>query len=122
VRILVTWTHPELHPSLWTTALGTPMPSPDNFPMFGVAEATLTASPATAELRLEPDDAARAGRLGLSAIITVIKGSGTPAETIAKKEVTFGSVAAPVSRLIVTFDGALRIEPAARAKDEGGGR
>jgi Ca-activated chloride channel family protein len=122
VKVLVTWTHPELHPSLWTTALGTPMPSPDNFPMFGVAEATLSATPAVAELRLEPEDAARAARLGLSAIVTVIKGAGTPGETITQKEVTFGKVAAPVARLVLTFDGALRVEPAPLAREEGGRR
>ncbi len=110
VRILVTWSHPELHPSLWTSALGTPMPSPDNFPVFGVAEANLTAAPAAAELRLEPEDAARAARLGLKAVVTVITGLGTPAEKLARQEVGFGTVAAPSSKLLITFaNGALRV-------------
>ncbi len=110
VRILVTWAHPELHPSLWTTALGTPMPSPDNFPMYGVAEATTNAAPATAELRLEPEDAARAARLGLKATVTVITGGGTPAEAITRQEVGFGTTAAPVTRLVLTVDnGALKV-------------
>jgi Ca-activated chloride channel family protein len=110
VRMLVTWSHPELHPSMWTNALGTPMPSPDNFPSFGVAEAKTTASPATVELRLEPDDAARAARLGLTAAVTVITGLGTPAEKIAKVDVGFGTVAAPKTRQVVTFaGGALKV-------------
>ncbi|HSO31374.1 MAG TPA: AgmX/PglI C-terminal domain-containing protein [Labilithrix sp.] len=110
VRILVTWSHPELHPSLWTTSLGTPMPSPDNFPVFGVAEAQLATAPATVELRLEPDDAARAARLGLKAVVTVITGLGTPNEKIARQEVGFGTVAAPSPRLVVSFaGGALRV-------------
>ena len=110
VRILVTWAHPELHPSLWTTALGTPMPSPDNFPVFGVAEAKASTQPTTVELRLEPDDAARAARLGLKATVTVIVGEGTPAEKVVRQEVGFGTVASPSTRVILTFNGgALRV-------------
>ena len=110
VRVLVTWSHPELHPSLWTTTLGTPMPSPDNFPIFGVAEAQLASAPATVELRLEPEDAARAARLGLKAVVTVITGLGTPTEKLARQEVGFGTVAAPSTKLVITFaSGALRV-------------
>jgi Ca-activated chloride channel family protein len=106
VRVLVTWSHPELHPSLWTTALGAPMPSPDNFPAFGAAEARMSAAPLTVEVRLEPDDAARAARLGLRAVLTVITGSGTPSEKIVRQEIGFGTVAAPAARQLVAFDGA----------------
>jgi Ca-activated chloride channel family protein len=110
VRILVTWSHPELHPSLWTTALGTPMPSPDNFPAFGAAEAKSTTQPTTVELRLEPDDAARAARLGLKAVVTVITGEGSPAEKVVRQEIGFGTVASPSTRVALTFNGgALRV-------------
>ena len=89
---------------------GAPMPSPDNFPMFGVAEAKMAAAPATVELRLEPDDAARAARLGLKAVVTVITGLGTPSEKIARQEVGFGTVASPATKLAITFaNGALRV-------------
>ena len=126
VRLLVTWSHPELHPSLWTTALGAPMPSPDNFPVFGVAEAKTSAQLLQAahfdvELRLEPDDAARAARLGLKAVVTVITGEGTPAEKVVRQEVGFGTLAAPATRLILTFaGGALRVDRAAQAPPERG--
>ncbi len=106
VRVLVTWSHPELHPSLWTTALGAPMPSPDNFPRFGVAEARIAATPAVCEIRLEPDDAARAARLGLKAVVTVIRSAGTPGEKIVRQEIGFGTLATPATRLVLTFDGA----------------
>jgi tetratricopeptide (TPR) repeat protein len=110
VRVLLTWSHPELHPSLWTTTLGAPMPSPDNFPTFGVAEAKMTTVPVNVELRLEPSDAERAARLGLKAVVTVISGEGTPAEKVARQEVGFGTLAAPATRLTVAFDnGALRV-------------
>ena len=86
------------------------MPSPDNFPIFGVAEAKTSTAPATVELRLEPDDAARAARLGLKAMVTVITGLGTPTEKIIKQEIGFGTLAAPATRLVVTFaGGALRV-------------
>jgi Ca-activated chloride channel family protein len=121
VRFLVTWAHPELHPSLWTNALGAPMPSPDNFPAFGVAEAKMTNGALNAELRLEPEDAARAARLGLSAIVTVISGSGTPAEKVVRQEVRFGTVGAPVARTLLAFqNGALTVTAA--APEKGGAR
>lgn len=123
VRVLVTWAHPELHPSLWTTALGAPMPSPDNYPSFGVAEAKLAAAPAQVELRLEPEDAARAARLGLKATVTVITGGGTPAEKITRQDVTFGTAAEPAARLVLSLDGAtLRVERAPAEKVRGGDR
>jgi tetratricopeptide (TPR) repeat protein len=119
VRILVTWSHPELHPSVWTTALGAPMPSPDNYPVFGVAEAK---SVSNAELRLEPDDAARAARLGLKAVVTVISGAGTPAEKIVRQEVGFGTTAAPTTRQVVTFAGGrLQITQPPPVRPERGG-
>ncbi len=117
VRILVTWAHPELHPSLWTTTLGAPMPSPDNFPIHGVAEAKLATAPATVELRLEPDDAARAARLGLFATVTVITGSGTPSEKIVRQDVRFGTTTTPTVRSILTFQtGALTVQAAPAEK------
>ncbi|MBX3232147.1 MAG: AgmX/PglI C-terminal domain-containing protein [Labilithrix sp.] len=109
VRVLVSWSHPELHPTLWTNALGAPMPSPDNFLPFGISEAKLSGSPAKVEVRLEPEDAARAARLGAKAIVTVIKGAGTPGETIVKQELSFGTVAAPSTTLALSYDGSLTV-------------
>jgi Ca-activated chloride channel family protein len=105
VRFLVTWAHPELHPSLWTTALGAPMPAPDNFPLYGVAEARLPVGSPVIELHLDPDDAARAARLGATAVVTAIIGEGTASERIARLDVGFGSVAKPSDRVGVKLDG-----------------
>jgi tetratricopeptide (TPR) repeat protein len=113
VRFLITWAHPELHPVLWTTALGAPMPATDSFPLYGVAEAVLPASPDPAiELRLDPDDAARAARMGTGAVVTVIVSEGTPDERIVRLDVGFGDTAhPPVVRLKVLLqDGALHAE------------
>jgi hypothetical protein len=85
------------------------MPSPDNFPAFGVAEARTATGAATVELRLEPEDAARAARLGAKVVVTVISGSGTAGEKIVKQEVGFGTVSAPLARITLAFDGNLRV-------------
>jgi Ca-activated chloride channel family protein len=90
VRFLVTWAHPELHPVLWTNALGAPMPAQDNFPLYGLAEAVLPAGSPQIELRLDPEDAARAARLGAHAVVTALVGEGTPAERVVHIEVGFG--------------------------------
>jgi Ca-activated chloride channel family protein len=107
VRFLVTWSHPELHPILWTTALGAPMPATDSFPLFGVAEATLPASPdPVVELRLDPEDAARAARLGVAAVVTAISGEGTADEKVARFDVTFGDPAhGGTPRVLVRLSG-----------------
>jgi tetratricopeptide (TPR) repeat protein len=107
VRFLVTWAHPELHPVLWTTALGAPMPALDSFPLYGVAEAVLPASPdPVIELQLDPDDAARAARLGASAIVTVIVSEGTADERIVRLDVGFGDAAhGPLTQVRVHLQG-----------------
>jgi Ca-activated chloride channel family protein len=112
VRIVVTWSHPELRPALWTNALGAPMPATDNYPLFGVAEATVPGAPsATVELRLDPEDAARAARLGARATVTAVTGEGTPDERIARLDVGFGTPAHTNDRVKVVFDsGALHAE------------
>lgn len=90
VRFVVTWAHPELHPVLWTGALGAPMPAQDNFPLYGLAEAMLPAGSPEVELRLDPEDAARAARLGARAVVTALVDEGTPAERIVHIDVGFG--------------------------------
>ena len=85
------------------------MPSPDNFLPYGVAEAKFNGSPAKAEIRLDPEDAARAARLQVKAIVTVIKGGGTPGETITHQEIAFGTVAAPATISTVNYDNAISI-------------
>ena len=107
VRFLVTWAHPELHPVLWTTALGAPMPAIDSFPLYGVAEAVLPASPDPAiELRLDPDDAARAARLGAGAVVTAIVSEGAADEKIVRLDVAFGDAEhGPIAQIRVRLQG-----------------
>jgi Ca-activated chloride channel family protein len=113
VRFLVTWSHPELHPVLWTSALGAPTPSTDSFPLYGVAEAVLPASPDPAiELRLDPEDAARAARLGAGAVVTALVAEGTADEHIVRLDVGFADAAhGPVTQVKVLLQGgSLRTE------------
>jgi len=90
VRVIVTWSHPELRTALWTNSLGSLMPAPDNLPLLGVAQAFVPEAPnPVIELRADPEDAARAARLGLSAVVTVIVAEGTDHERLLFREVGF---------------------------------
>ncbi len=88
-RVILTWTHPELHPVLWSDALGAPMPAPDTDPLLGISQVVLPRGQGTVELRLEPDDAERAARLGAEAQLTMILDEGTPNEKIVRHPVAF---------------------------------
>lgn len=105
-RFVLSWAHPELRPSLWTNALGSMMPAPDNLPLLGVAQAFLTTqSTPVVEVRLDPEDAARAARLDARAVLTAVLGEGTPDERIARVEVAFRSKEGkPLERVALRFE------------------
>ncbi len=105
-RFVLSWAHPELRPSLWTNALGSMMPATDNLPLLGIAQAflTTTATPIV-EVRLDPEDAARAARLDARAVLTAVLAEGTPDERIARVEVGFRSKdGKPLERLALRFE------------------
>jgi Ca-activated chloride channel family protein len=90
VRVILTWSHPELRPTLWTNALGSMMPSADNLPLLGVAEAQVSPSPGPEiEIRLDPEDAAHAARLGLTAQLLVMVNEGEDNEVILTRSLRF---------------------------------
>jgi Ca-activated chloride channel family protein len=90
VRVVLSWAHPELRPALWTNALGSMMPAADNLPLLGVAQAFVPTAPTPlVELRLDPEDAARAARLDAKATLTLVVGEGTAEERIARVDVGF---------------------------------
>src|SRR5262249_55424105 len=71
VRVTLTWAHPELHPILFTNALGSPMPAPEGDATLGIAQARLPARPGTfVEVRLEKNDVEEVARLGAIAVLT----------------------------------------------------
>jgi tetratricopeptide (TPR) repeat protein len=98
-RVSLTWSHPELHPSLWTNALGTPMPAPDGDVTVGVVQALVPGrSDAFVEVRLEPGDVAHAARLGASAELTVVFDELGKGEKIVRKRVVFQRGGPPSQR------------------------
>ncbi len=91
-RVALTWTHPELHPTLWTNALGAPMPAPEGDVTMGIAAATVPVKDsAFVEVRLEPEDVEHAVRLGAEATLTVVFDEGGAGERIVRTKVRFAS-------------------------------
>lgn len=89
-RVILTWSHPELRAVLWTNALGTMMPAADHLALLSIAEAYVpTESALQVELRLDPEDAQVASRLGLKAQLFVVTNEGEDEESIAASEVNF---------------------------------
>jgi Ca-activated chloride channel family protein len=118
IRFILTWAHPELRPALWSDALGSVLPAPDHFPLYGVAQTFTPDAPSAAvELRLDPEDAASAARLDVKAVLTAIAGEGTANERIARIEIGFrGADGKPNERTRVRLEGGeLRAEPVAVA-------
>jgi Ca-activated chloride channel family protein len=90
LRVVLSWSHPELRVALWTNALGSMMPAPDNLPLLGVAQAYVPTDPTPElSLRLDPDDAVRAARMGLTATLTVLLDEGNANERIVQRQVRF---------------------------------
>ncbi len=89
-RATLTWSHPELHPTLWSNALGAAMPAPEGDVTLGVAQVQLPAREgAFLEVRVEPDEVDHAARLGAVAVLTVVFDETEDGERIVKLPVTF---------------------------------
>jgi hypothetical protein len=90
VRVVLSWAHPELRPVLWTDALGSMLPADHNLPLLGVGQTFVPVnSPSRIEVRLDPEDAARAARLGAVATLTVIEAEGGSDERIERRDIRF---------------------------------
>ncbi|HVY27172.1 MAG TPA: AgmX/PglI C-terminal domain-containing protein [Polyangiaceae bacterium] len=99
IRVSLVWSHPELHPSLWTNALGTPMPAPDGDVTLGISQALVPErADSFVEVRLEPADVAHAARLGASAELTVVFDELGKAEKIVRRQITFQRGGPPTQR------------------------
>jgi hypothetical protein len=102
VRVSLTWSHPELHPSLWTNALGTPMPAPDGDVTLGVAQAVVPERPDSfVEVRLEPGDVAHAARLGATAELTIVFDELGKGEKIVRQRIKFERGGPPTQRFVL---------------------
>lgn len=110
-RATLLWSHPELHPALWSNALRAPMPAREGDVTLGIAQVTLPDREGSyVEVRLEPDERAHAERLGATAILTVVfeKGEGMP--KVVKLVVSFGPDAPLVQRFQVEGEKVLAVK------------
>jgi Ca-activated chloride channel family protein len=94
VRVVLTWSHPELRPELWSNVLGEPMPVTDGDPVLGIEQLMVPTakSDSYVELRLDHDDAEQVARLGVEAEVTAIVDEGTAGERVARLTVSFAPV------------------------------
>lgn len=98
-RATLVWSHPDLHPTLWSNALGAAMPAPEQDMSAGVAQAVVPLrEDAFVEVRIDPEDAERAARLGATATLTVIQSEGEPSESIRRLSIKFGPGALATQR------------------------
>ncbi|HZF56444.1 MAG TPA: VIT domain-containing protein [Polyangiaceae bacterium] len=103
IRAALTWSHPELHPTLWSNALGAPMPAPEGDVTLGIAQAILPSrGDAFVEVRLEPDEVDHAARLGAAATLTVVFDEAGEGEKIVKRQVVFVRGGRAVQRFAVS--------------------
>jgi Ca-activated chloride channel family protein len=101
-RAALTWAHPDLHPSLWSDALGAPLPAPEGDPMLGIAQAIVPARDGlTLEVRLPADEVDRVGRLGATATLTVVYDEGEEGERAVKLPVAFARGGPAVKRFVL---------------------
>ena len=99
-RVTLVWSHPDLHPTLWTNALGAAMPAQEQDATAGVAHAVLPRrDDAFVEVRIDPEDAERAARLGATATLTVILHEGEDTEKIKRVPIKFATGTPPTQRL-----------------------
>jgi Ca-activated chloride channel family protein len=101
-RVVLTWSHPELHPTLWTNALSAAMPAPEGDVSLGIAQAYVPdRDGAWVEVRLAPDDVEHAARLGATATLTVVFDETGEGERIVKKTIRFTKSGPAIQRFAV---------------------
>ena len=104
-RVLLGWSHPELHPTLWSNARGSMMPATDGDVLLGISQVVLAPQQRTKlEVRMEPDEAEHAARLGTEAVLTIIFREGEDDEKIVRIPVKF-TRGGPASLVFNVADG-----------------
>ena len=72
-RVTLSFAHPDFHPTLWSNALGAPMPASSGDLTLGIAEIVVPLrEDAFVEVRVDPAELEAAGRLGVEAVLTVV--------------------------------------------------
>ncbi len=101
-RVTLTFTHPDFHPTLWSNALGAPMPAATGDLTLGIAEAVVPLrTDAAVEVRVDPAELEAAGRLGVEAILTVVFAELDRGERIVRVPIRYGPGAAAVQRFVL---------------------
>jgi len=100
---ILTWTHPELEPSLVVRTATGELPA-KNLLRLNAAEAQLLEGESV-EIRLDPEQAPLLARLGAEATLTVVLDEGGTSPIVLKKRLRFGNVAHPKASLRLTISG-----------------
>lgn len=98
-RVTLSWSHPELHPVLYTNALGAPMPAAEGDVTLGIAQARMPSKGERwVEIRIEKGDVEAAARLGAELTLTVVFDELGKSEKIVKLPVRFERGGPPILR------------------------
>jgi Ca-activated chloride channel family protein len=98
-RVTLSWSHPELHPVLYTNALGAPMPAAEGDVTLGIAQARMPSKGERwVEIRIEKGDVEAAARLGAELMLTVVFDELGKSEKIIKLPVRFERGGPPILR------------------------
>ena len=89
-RVTLTFTHPDFHPTLWSNALGAPMPAATGDLTLGIAEVVVPMKQdASVEVRVDPAELEAARRLGVEAVLTVVFGELGEGERIVRVPIQY---------------------------------
>jgi len=89
-RVAVVWSHPDLHPTLWSNAMGAALPTTEGDPALGVAQVDGVSRPdGWIELRVDPLEVERVARLGAEIDVLFAIAEGTKDERLIRKKVRF---------------------------------
>ncbi len=101
-RVTLTFTHPDFHPTLWSNALGAPMPAATGDLTLGIAEAVVPLrDDAAVEVRVDPAELEAAGRLGVEAVLTVVFAELDRGERIVRVPIRYGPGSPAVQRFVL---------------------
>jgi Ca-activated chloride channel family protein len=84
IRVALTWSHPDIHPVLWSSMANdnTLSPATDGDENLGIGQTRLGTGGGIVEVRLEKEEARIAKRYGISLLLSVISGEGTDKEKL----------------------------------------
>ena len=82
------WSHPDVHPTLWSDTLGPALPATEGDPTLGVAQVDAAARPGSwVEIRIDPAEQERVARLGADLDLVFAWGEGSEGEKLVRRKV-----------------------------------